>query len=282
MQVNEVGPGYQRIYEPAVALRFFKAGGKPLKIRPGATLFAENDKARRLLLQRDKMYLLLTGEVDLFVGRKLIGRVARGEVFGEMAPIGKAARSASAIARTECRMIALDEREFRKGLRSMPEFALMLMGIMIARLRESVERLRMRDTAPGDAPVRDAPVFDSALMNELTRELADNPPIRHDRGAQIITEGQTGVLMYVVLEGEVAASIHGDMVERIGPGGVFGEIALVDAAPRVASAVAATDCSLLAINRNSFLGMVKSSPEFGISLLGALVERTRSVTARLR
>jgi len=69
------------------------------------------------------------------------------------------------------------------------------------------------------------------------------------------------------------------VVERVGPGGVFGEMALVDQSPRSANAAAEADCALLAINRNVFLNLVKSDPNFGNSLLSAMAERLRAIAA---
>ena len=56
-------------------------------------------------------------------------------------------------------------------------------------------------------------------------------------------------------------------------------MALIDQSPRSANAAAETDCALLAINRNVFLNLVKSDPNFGISLLSAMAERLRSTAA---
>ena len=59
-------------YIPGVALEFFKAAGKPAKVPAGQAFFGENEKARPYLFMRDKMYLLLDGEVsvdDLVEGR---------------------------------------------------------------------------------------------------------------------------------------------------------------------------------------------------------------------
>jgi len=88
--------------------------------------------------------------------------------------------------------------------------------------------------------------------------------------------------MYAVITGRVAVSISGSVVERLGPGGVFGELALVGQAPRMASVVAETDCQLLPINRTAFLLLVKTNAEFAASLLGALSERLRLLSARLK
>ena len=88
--------------------------------------------------------------------------------------------------------------------------------------------------------------------------------------------------MYAVVKGRVAISIGGKMVERLGPGGAFGEAALVEQVPRMASVVADTDCELQPINRQAFLGLVKSTPQFASGVLASLAERLRFLTERLR
>ena len=274
--------GPASLYTPAVALEFFKVAGRPEKIARGTVIFAENDKARPYLFMRDKMYLLLEGEVDLVARRKVIGTVARGGIFGEMASITHAPRTASAVAKTACRVIALDDRQFHEGLRKKPVFALMLMSMMIARLRETISRLRADDALGADAALRESTVFDPVRLSELADGLSSDVPVFYDRGKTIITEGQAGLRMYAVLEGHVTVSIGGYIVERLGPGGVFGELALIEQAPRMASVTAESDCSLLPVNRTAFVLLVKTSPEFAASLLGSLAERLRLLTSRLK
>ena len=270
-------------YSPGVALEFFKAAGKPEKVAPGNAFFVENDKARPFLFMRDKMYLLLDGDVDLVARKKVIGTVKKGQIFGEMASITHAPRSASAVAKTPCRVIALDDKQFRAGLQKKPAFALMLMSIMIGRLRDTIARLAEQTTLRGDAVVKESVVFDPARLAELAEGLGRDEPVFFDRGKTIVQEGQTGLRMYAVMEGHVAVSITGGgVVERLGPGGVFGELALLEQTPRLASAVAETDCQLLPINRTAFLLLVKTSPEFAESLLGSLAERLRLLTSKLK
>ena len=144
-------PWAETIYRPAAALEFFKAAGKPEKAPAGTAFFAENEKARPYFFMRDKMYLLLDGSVDLVARRKVIGSVAKGQIFGEMASITHAPRSATAVAKTACKVIALDDKQFRSGLQKKPDFALMLMSIMIGRLRETIARLAEQTTLRGDA-----------------------------------------------------------------------------------------------------------------------------------
>jgi CRP-like cAMP-binding protein len=270
-------------YSPAVALEFFKAAGKPEKVPAGRTFFEENQKARPLLFMRDKMYLLLDGEVDLVARKKVIGTVSKGQVFGEMASITNAPRSASAVAKTACNVIALDDKQFHDGLRKKPEFALMLMSMMIGRLRETIAKLAEQTTLRGDAVMNESVVFDPKRLAELAEGLSSDEPVYFDRGKSIVQEGQMGLRMYVVIEGRVAVSMFGGgVIERLGPGGAFGELALIEQTPRLASVVADTDCRLLPISRAAFLLLIKTSPEFAASLLGPLAERLRLLTARLK
>jgi CRP-like cAMP-binding protein len=269
-------------YEPAAALEFFKAGGEVENIPAGRTIFRENRRGRRLLLERDKMYLLLKGRVSLIAGTQEIRSVKSGEIFGELAALANVPRSASAVAQTPCRVIALDQQQFRKALAKKPAFALMLMKVMVARLREAVARLKRKDIAPGEEPPHEPPVFNPRLLSDMVRGLCDDAPVSFLRNQVILEEGQVGTRMYAVLEGSVAVTIGGTLVDRVGPGGVLGELALLDQSPRLASAVAEGHVTLQPINRNAFIALVKLDPELGAALLAALAERLRYLTGRLK
>jgi CRP-like cAMP-binding protein len=267
----------QPVYLPAVARAFFESAGRPERVPAGTQFFAENEKASRILLKRDKMYLLLQGEVSLLARGKAIGSVKPGEIFGEMAAISESPRSATAKALTECQVIPLDEKQFQNALREKPEFALMLLGIMIGRLRAMLAQ--MPGIPSAGAALKETRVFDKALLSALDKGLGESARVRYDRGKVIMVQGQTGAFMYVVLEGRVAISLRGALVERVGPGGVFGEMALVDQSVRAANAAAESDCVLLSINRTVFMNLIKSDPTFGVSLLGAMAERLRNLAA---
>lgn len=266
------------LYIPAVARAFFESAGKEESVDTGTVFFAENEKASRLLLKRDKMYYLLEGQVALVAKGQPIGAPKVGEIFGEMAAISDSPRSATAVAKSPCRVLSLDDKAFTAALQKKPEFALMMLGTMIMRLRAMIAKLSGVPTA---AEVKESRVFDKNLLGQMQQGLGDSALVRYDRGKIIMVAGQAGALMYVVTEGRVAISIRGAIVERIGPGGVFGEMALVDQSPRAANAVAEADVALLAINRNVFLNLVKSTPTFGIALLSATAERLRNTAAAL-
>jgi CRP/FNR family cyclic AMP-dependent transcriptional regulator len=269
-------------YEPAAALEFFKSAGDVETIPAGRTIFRENRRGRRFLLERDKMYLLLKGRVGLFTGKQQIQAVKSGEIFGEMAALANVPRSATAVTQTPCRVIALDQQQFRKALARKPAFALMLMKVMVARLREAVARHKRKELQPREEPPQEPPVFNPKLLADMVRGLCDDAPVSFLRNQVILQEGQVGTRMYAVLEGRVAITIGDALVDRIGPGGVLGELALLDQSPRLASAIAQDNVTLQPINRNAFVALVKLDPELGAALLAALAERLRYLTGRLK
>jgi CRP-like cAMP-binding protein len=196
-----------------------------------------------------------------------------------MAVIAQAARTATARAKVACTLIGLDEKQFQVALQQKPEFALMLMSIMNSRLRSTISRLNAtRSLHAGEA--KENVVFDKKLLAGLVKWMGAQESQRFEAGKMIMQEGTGGAFMYVVLEGRVAISIKGGIVARAGPGGVFGEMALVDQSVRAATATAETACALLAINRNAFLHLVKTSPAFGAALLAGLAERAKDMAVR--
>ena len=225
----------------------------------------------------DKMYLLVEGEVGLIRGKKVLDVVKAGEIFGEMAAISRLPRSATAAAKTACRALSLDVKQFQDSIQKTPEFALMLMNIIINRVR--LTAALVSKNLPDTAQLQERRVFDQVLLDELVNRLQHRPPTHAPLNKVIMKEGEGGVFMYVVLEGRVAVSIKSKIVDRIGPGGVFGEMALVDQSARAATATAEVDSELLSINRNDFLNLVKSNPAFAVSLLKALADRLRYMTS---
>jgi CRP/FNR family cyclic AMP-dependent transcriptional regulator len=262
------------LYNPALALQFFKGGGKFEEVAGGKLFFAENDKAGGLF-SKDRMYLLIEGEIGLMAKGSFIGLIRPGEIFGEMAVLAKAPRSASAMAKTACKALSLDEKQFVAALSKTPEFALMMMSVMVNRLRQAITRQASGATAPGTINERQA-VFNKKELAALALEI---PPLRADAGKTIMNAGDTGVFMYIVENGRVAISIQSKIVERVGPGGVFGEMALVDNATRAATATAEMDSTLILVKRADFLGLVKMKPEFGASVLRTIAERMQVLRA---
>jgi CRP/FNR family transcriptional regulator, cyclic AMP receptor protein len=100
-------------------------------------------------------------------------------------------------------------------------------------------------------------------------------------GQTIFKEGDLGHAMYVVLDGSVSLLVKGQLVEILMQGGVFGEMALIDATPRSATAVADSECRLVAINEKRFSFLIQQTPKFAIQIMRVMAERLRNMDKRL-
>ena len=100
-------------------------------------------------------------------------------------------------------------------------------------------------------------------------------PQSFKQGHVIIHEGERGHLMYVVLDGYVEITIRGQLLDVLGPGGFFGEMALVDQGTRCASARARSDCRLAAVDRARFQFLVADSPDFALEVMKTMAHRLR-------
>ena len=97
----------------------------------------------------------------------------------------------------------------------------------------------------------------------------------YSAGNAIFRTGDHGDSMYVVVEGEVRISTSGKELEVLGPGGVFGEIALIDSGPRMADAVAVTDCRVAPIDEKRFKFLVQQTPFFSLQIMRVMADRLR-------
>lgn len=103
----------------------------------------------------------------------------------------------------------------------------------------------------------------------------------YEAGEAIFHAYDMGSEMYIVVEGEVELSIDSKVLEVIGPGQPFGEMALIDQAPRVATATAKTRCKLIVIPEKRFLFMVQQAPEFALEIMKVMADRLRKMNARV-
>ncbi len=119
----------------------------------------------------------------------------------------------------------------------------------------------------------------------LTSSL-DHPPIldRHSfpAGRVIFQEGQEGDCAYILQSGAVdivRKSGAGKVtLGRLAPGSIFGEMALIDDAPRMAGAVAVEPCTVIVIRREMLKRKLEKADPFIVKLLCFLVQNVRSIT----
>jgi CRP-like cAMP-binding protein len=97
-------------------------------------------------------------------------------------------------------------------------------------------------------------------------------------GAVIFSEGDRGECMYVVQEGTVEL-LRGDrLIHTVGPGGMLGEMAIVNRQPRSLTARAKYDCELRVLDEAQFLTTIQSNPGFALEVMRNLAARLRSQT----
>lgn len=96
-----------------------------------------------------------------------------------------------------------------------------------------------------------------------------------EAGEPVFYEHQPGGEMYVVLSGRVDVLTYGKVLESVGPGGIVGEMALIDEGPRSAAALAAERSEVAVIPRALFLQLVKDEPEFALTVMRVLAARLR-------
>jgi CRP/FNR family cyclic AMP-dependent transcriptional regulator len=102
--------------------------------------------------------------------------------------------------------------------------------------------------------------------------------INASAGTVIFREGDPGDRMYGVIEGEVELSVNDRVIATLGREAVFGEMAIVDSSPRMATATAVTDSVLAVIDRRHFLFLVHETPMFALQVMSAMADRLRERT----
>ncbi|MGP0031345.1 MAG: cyclic nucleotide-binding domain-containing protein [Acidimicrobiales bacterium] len=95
-------------------------------------------------------------------------------------------------------------------------------------------------------------------------------------GETIYEEGETGTLMYGIVEGTVELRKGRVVVATLGTNDVFGERALIDHLPRNVTAVATVETELAEVDQKLFLFLVHESPTFALGIMGALANRLRA------
>ena len=106
----------------------FRQQTDAVQLAPGDFLFREGDSGK-------EMYVLLQGEIDIFLGNFVIETAEAGTLIGEMALIEDNPRTAHTVAKTACRLAKIDRRGFHFLVQQRPYFATHVMKTLADRLR---------------------------------------------------------------------------------------------------------------------------------------------------
>lgn len=119
--------------------------------------------------------------------------------------------------------------------------------------------------------------LDPAALNQLCRYASLR---KFKRGATVFAKGDPGDRLFAVASGSVKMSIssmegRGAILNIIGKGEIFGEIALLDGQSRTTDAIAQTNCELVVIGRRDFLPFVQTQPRLAMKFIALLCTRLR-------
>ena len=112
-----------------MAINLLKNAKETQAFGAGTTIFSEGDDPGGL------MYFVQSGEVDILVHGERIETLGEGALLGEIGLVDKKPRSATALAKSDCRLVPINERRFAYLVHDTPLFALQVMQTIAARLR---------------------------------------------------------------------------------------------------------------------------------------------------
>ena len=161
-----------------------------------------------------------------------VGLIEAGGSFGELALMYNAPRAATVVsAEPQCNLWALDRVTFRRIL-----------------MESTFARRRMYETFLGEVPILSSltPYERSKIADALETQ-------KFPKGHTIIQEGDVGQSFYLLESGEADAyKGTGQKVLHYEKGDFFGELALLNDAPRAASVIASTDVKVARLGKNAF------------------------------
>jgi CRP/FNR family cyclic AMP-dependent transcriptional regulator len=122
------------------------------------------------------------------------------------------------------------------------------------------------------------PIFSDCGPKDLAAVSRGLKEVNHKAGTVIAREGDPGVGLFIIVEGEAKVTIGGKLKAKLGPGDFFGEIALLDGGPRTATVTAETAVKLLGLTEWVFRGLLQEHPAIAVKTLQAMAGRLRSAT----
>ncbi len=253
----------------------------------GDIICEQNDPGR-------DMYYIKTGRVNVAIDGSRVATLGPGEIFGEISLFYSVPRSATIQAVLyDTRVGVLDRDDLEKLFEckrpAVHDVILRLYRALPDRLRNMNEKyraairtlelvsedcgqaLREIEESALSGPFRPGrrvlPTFSSADINQIAES---KPEVK--AGETIVELGDEGDGVYFVISGKVRVTVPGAKGEvllgEVGPGAIFGEMALIDSKPRSARVGALTDCELAFTSRNSFELLIGKESSLAYRLMG--------------
>jgi CRP-like cAMP-binding protein len=229
----------------------------------------------------DALYIVESGLVELTAGGigEKVATLSGGDYFGEMALLTGRSRQVTACAATHVNLWCLYRTDFDQLTVRHPTINLALTNVLRTRLSETEQRFLERH-------LRKVSLFHALADSELNDIGGRMQPVKFRAGEVVLTEGAPGDTMYFIETGRVLVSswVEGREVvlNELGQGDFFGEMALLTGKPRVASVRALADLDLWALGKDEFDELVLLYPSLAVGLGQALSQRLDQTVRMIR
>jgi CRP-like cAMP-binding protein len=200
---------------------------------PGHAVFRQGDRP-------DAFYVIRSGTVrfedeDPETGdTRVLRTMERGESFGELGLLGSAPRQATARAATDLQLFEIDKGTFDR-----------LLG-------DEMQAPELAPTLQSFVELRSLPAFKRLSSGELADVLDHGEWTRHAPGEVIIEQGEPGAAFFAIASGRADVEQDGQHLTTLGAGEHFGELALLNDAPRSATVIARTALRAFRLDRDGF------------------------------
>jgi len=124
------------------------------------------------------------------------------------------------------------------------------------------------------------PLFAACTRKDLTLLARRAEDVKVDAGTTLISEGSGGHEFFVIVDGSANVTRNGRKIATLGPGDYFGELALLDRAPRNATIVATSPMELVVLAQREFSGVLDEVPGLARKLLTGMARRVREADAK--
>jgi CRP/FNR family cyclic AMP-dependent transcriptional regulator len=123
------------------------------------------------------------------------------------------------------------------------------------------------------------PIFANTSESSLKTMLKSAVERTVEAGKKLVEKGERGTGFYLILEGRAEVISDSEKLAEFGPGNFFGELAVIDGAPRTADVVALSDTKCVVVSQWAMRSIISTHPEIALSMLEELVRRLRATDA---
>jgi len=128
--------------------------------------------------------------------------------------------------------------------------------------------------------LRKVPLFSTLSRSNIEDIAKSADELAITAGTVMAREGDSGQEFVLVLDGEARVETGGAVINRLGPGGFFGEIAILDGKPRTATVIADTDMKLLVVQSQYFIRILEKTPKLQMEIIAALCRYLREAAGK--